>query len=53
MKGQQALQIQYSNITKLGFIKCEDCQEQVVCPHYGCRKGCRTATRISEVAGNE
>lgn len=49
MEGQQEMRIRDSNIIKLGFIKCEACEEQVVCPHAGVREGCRTLERLKEV----
>ena len=53
MKGQQTMIIKPSNITKLGFVECKDCNEQFVCPHFGHREGCRTKEVISEVADSE
>lgn len=46
--GQQAFEITYSNITKLNFIKCEDCDQEPICPHAGYREGCRTKEQIPE-----
>ena len=46
---QIELNIRDSNITKLGFIKCTDCEEQVICPHAFCREGCRTAETLKEI----
>ena len=46
---EMEMNIRDSNITKLGFIKCVDCEEQIICPHAFCREGCRTAETLKEV----
>lgn len=50
---QRSFEIEYSNVTKLDFTKCEDCPEQVVCPHAGIRKSCRTVEKLKEVHWDE
>lgn len=49
MSEQLELKIKDSNIIKLGFVKCEACEEQVICPHAGIRKGCKTKETLKEV----
>lgn len=49
MTEQQELKVTNSNIVKLGFIKCMDCEEQVICPHAGIKEGCRTKETLKEV----
>lgn len=51
MYEQQEFEITYSNITKIGFIQCQDCDQRVICPHTGCREGCKTKERLMEVKG--
>lgn len=46
---QIEMDIRDSNITKIDFIKCTDCEEQVICPHAFCRERCRTAETLKEV----
>lgn len=47
--GQQEFEIKDSNIIKLGFIKCENCEDEPICPHAGIRRGCRTRETIKEI----
>lgn len=49
MHEQQEFEITYSNITKIGFICCRDCDQEPICPHAGYREGCRTKERLMEV----
>lgn len=49
MKDQQEFEITYSNITKIDFIRCKDCDQKPICPHAGYREGCRTKERLMEV----
>lgn len=53
MYEQQELEITYSNITKIGFIRCQDCDQEPICPHAGCRKGCKTKERLLEAKQKE
>ena len=53
MSEQQEMKIRDSNITKIGFIKCVDCEDYVICPHVGIREGCRTKEKVKEVYSNE
>lgn len=46
---QQEFEIKDSNIIKLGFIKCENCEDEPICPHAGIRRGCRTRETIKEI----
>ena len=46
---QMEMNIRDSNITNLGFIKCMDCEEQIICPHAFYSEGCRTAETLKEV----
>lgn len=48
MEGQQEIGVRNSNIVRIGYIKCEDCPEQVICPHAGIREGCRTRDTLKE-----
>lgn len=52
MEGQQEFEIKDSNIVKLGFIRCEDCEDEPICPHAGIRRGCRTREVIKEITSN-
>lgn len=52
MYKQQEFEITESKITKLGFIKCKDCDWETVCPHVGHRAGCRTKEKLVEVKYN-
>lgn len=52
MEGQQELEIKDSNIVKLGFIRCEDCEDEPICPHARIRRGCRTREVIKEITSN-
>lgn len=49
MYEQMEFEITYSNITKLEFVRCRDCDQDPVCPHAVCREGCRTIERIIEL----
>ena len=49
MEGQLEMRIADSNIVKLGFVKCEDCEDEPICPHAGIREGCRTKETIKEI----
>lgn len=48
MNGQIEMKKQDSNIIKLGFCKCEDCEDESICPHAHIREGCRTRETIKE-----
>ena len=37
-----------SNIIKLGFVKCQDCEDEPICPHVS-DGGCRTKERVKEL----
>lgn len=49
MDKQLEMKIVDSNIIKLGFCKCEDCEYEPICPHAHIRDGCRTRETIKEV----
>ena len=49
MDGQQEFEIRDSNITKIGFCRCEDCEYEAICPHAGIREGCRTKEVVKEI----
>ena len=49
MDGQQKMKIVDSNIIELGFCKCEDCEDEPICPHAGIRDGSRTKEVVKEV----
>ena len=49
MSEQVEMKIKDSNIIKLGFCKCEDCEDEPICPHAGIREGCRTKEVIKEI----
>lgn len=52
MGKQQEFEIIDSNITKISFVKCENCEENVICPHYGFKEGCRTKEIVKEIKLN-
>ena len=49
MDEQQEMKISDSNIVKIGFCKCEDCEDEPICPHAHIRDGCRTKEVIKEI----
>ena len=52
MEGQQEFEIKDRNIVKLGFIRCENCEDEPICPHAGIRRGCRTREVIKEITSH-
>lgn len=49
MDGQIEMKIVDSNIIKLGFLKCQDCEDEPICPHSEHRKGCKTKEILKEI----
>lgn len=50
---QLKMNIRDSNVLRIGFLKCTDCEEQYVCPHTSSRKGCRTKEVLKEICLEE
>lgn len=46
---QEELKIKNSNIKKIGFVRCVNCEEQFICPHAGTREGCRMVETLKEI----
>ena len=53
MYEQQELEITYSKITKIVFIRCQNCDQEPICHHAGYRKGCRIKECLMEVKGGK
>lgn len=49
MYEQQKFEIAYSKMIKLNFIRCQECEQEPICPHAGYREGCKTKERMMEV----